>query len=280
MRSISSKLTTAGLTLIAIAISFLAMAPLLWAVVSAFRPAGDIFRYMNPLTWHTVLPIPATLDNFAVVWESSFPLALTNSVIVTTATVALGLLISVPAAFALSALTFRGRGLVFAIVLVSFLIPFDSIAIPLSTMFRTLQLSDSYLGIILPAIGNGLAIFQLRQFFLNVPVELKEAARLDGLGWFGIMRRIYIPLAKPAILGAGLLIFIFQWQSYLWPLMIAPDPEFILAPIAIANYAEQYNVAYGAVFLAGTITALIPLLVLLATQRLFIQSIATTGSKG
>ncbi|GAA3729123.1 carbohydrate ABC transporter permease [Leifsonia bigeumensis] len=280
MRPVKSKLSLVALSIVAIVVSFLAMAPLLWAIVSAFRPAGDIFRYMNPLTWLTVLPIPATLDNFVVVWESSFPLALANSVLVTTVTVALGLAISVPAAFALSALNFRGRGLLFAIVLVSFLIPFDSIAIPLSTMFRTLKLSDSYLGIILPAIGNGLAIFQLRQFFLNIPVELKEAARLDGLGWFGLMSRIYIPLAKPAILGAGLLIFIFQWQSYLWPLLIAPDPQFILAPIAIANYAEQYNVAYGAVFLAGVVTAIVPLLVLLATQRLFVQSIATTGSKG
>lgn len=261
-------------------LAFVAMAPLLWAVVSAFRPANDIFRYMSPLTWKTVLPIPATLDNFAVVARSSFPLALVNSVAVTVATVALGLAISIPAAFALSALNFRGRGLVFAIVLISFLIPFDSIAIPLATMFRTLDLDNSYAGIILPAIGNGLAIFQLRQFFLRIPTDLKEAARLDGLGWFAVMRKIYVPLAKPAVFGAGLLIFIFQWQSYLWPLLIAPDPKFILAPIAIANYAEQYNVAYGAVFLAGTITAIVPLLVLLSTQRLFTQSIATTGSKG
>jgi putative chitobiose transport system permease protein len=130
---------------------------------------------------------------------------------------ALGLAVCVPAAFALSVLKFRGRGLVFAVILLSFLIPFDSIAIPLSATFRTLQLEDGIFGIILPGIGNGQAIFHLRQFFLNIPLELKEAARLDGL--VPVMTKIYVPLAKPVLIGAGLLLFVFQWQSYLWPLL-------------------------------------------------------------
>ncbi len=268
------------LLVIAILVSVYALAPLLWAGVGAFRSEQDIFTFMNPLSWRSFLPVPFTWNNVQVVLNSSFPLALLNSSIVTTSTVLLGLVISVPAAFALSALRFRGQGVVFAVILLSFLIPFDSIAIPLSATFRTLQLQDGFLGLILPGIGNGLAVFQLRQFFLNVPIELKEAARLDGLSWFGTMMRIYLPLAQPALVGAGLLLFVFQWQAYLWPLLIAPDPQYILAPIAIANYAGEHSVQYGAIFLAGIITAVVPLTVLLATQKFFTQSIATSGSKG
>ncbi len=265
---------------VAILVSFYALAPLIWAGIGAFRPEQDIFKYMDPLSWRSFLPLPFTWDNVVVVLNSSFPLALGNSLIVTVSTVALGLAVSIPAAFALSVLQFRGRALVFSVILLSFLIPFDSIAIPLSATFRTLHLQDGFLGLILPGIGNGLAIFQLRQFFLNIPVELKEAARLDGMTWFGVMTRIYLPLAKPALVGGGLLIFVFQWQSYLWPLLIAPDPQYIQAPIAIANYAGEHSVAYGAIFLAGIATALIPLVVLLFTQRYFTESISTSGSKG
>ncbi|MCU1525233.1 MAG: hypothetical protein JWO18_2127 [Microbacteriaceae bacterium] len=268
------------LLILAILISLYALAPLFWAGIGAFRTEQDIFKYMNPLTWQSFIPAPFTWDNVQVVLQSSFPRALLNSIIVTASTVALGLAVSVPAAFALSALKFRGQGLVFAVILLSFLIPFDSIAIPLSATFRTLHLQDGFLGLILPGIGNGLAIFQLRQFFLNVPLELKEAARLDGMGWFALMMKIYVPLAKPALIGAGLLLFIFQWQAYLWPLLIAPDPQYIQAPIAIANYAGEHSVAYGAIFLAGIVTALVPLVVLLFTQKYFTQSIATSGSKG
>ncbi|GIT80615.1 sugar ABC transporter permease [Leifsonia sp. LS1] len=264
----------------AIAASVYALLPLAWAAVGAFRPESDIFRFMDPLSWQSFVPVPFTFDNVRTVLESSFPLALGNSLLVTVLTVVIGLAVCIPAAFALSALEFRGRNVVFAVILVSFLIPFDSIAIPLSSTFRTLQLQDSFLGILLPGIANGLAIFQLRQFFLSIPAELKEAARIDGLGWFGIMRRVYMPLATPAIIGAALLLFVFQWQSYLWPLLVAPDPQFVLAPIAIANYAGEHSVAYGAIFLAGIVTALVPLAVLLFTQRYFTASIATTGSKG
>jgi len=275
------SITSSKLALIVAVIgSAYSIAPLYWALTSSFRAESDIFKYMNPITWRSFVPAPFTLDNVSIVIHSSFPLALGNSLLVTAATIIIGLLISVPAAFALSAVKFKGQNLLFVIVLISFLIPFDSISIPLSSTFRTLGLQDSYPGLFLPAIANGLAIFQLRQFFLAVPEELMEAGRLDGLSWFGVMTRIYVPLARPAIIGAGLLIFVFQWQSYLWPLLISPSPQYIVAPIAIANYAGEHSVAYGAIFLAGVITAVIPLVVVLVFQRYFTQSIATSGSKG
>lgn len=102
---------------------------------------------------------------------------------------------------------------------------------------------------------------------------------VDGLGWFGIFTKIYLPLSKPALIGAGLILFVFQWQAYLWPLLIAPNPDYHVASVAIASFAGQYDVDYGQMFGGAVFTALLPMAVLLVFQRYFIASFATTGSK-
>ena len=160
------------------------------------------------------------------------------------------------------------------------MIPFDAIAIPLSAIFRDLGLENSYLGIVLPGIGNGFAVFLLRQFFLGVPSEIADAARLDGLNWFGIFLKIYLPLSRPALISAGLILFVFQWRAFLWPLLIAPDPDYKVAAVAIADFAGEHSTDFGAMF-AGTIfVSFVPLIILLVFQRYFTSSIAATGSQG
>lgn len=270
---------TVGLSLIAIVASMAAMLPLVWAAVSALRPTDEIFRYLSPLSIHTLVPTQITFKNIGALWTGPFSRAMFNSALVTAVTVAVGLVICSMAAFALSALRYRGRGLVFAAMIISFLIPFDSIAVPLAQVFRDVGLQNSYAGLILPGIGNGLAVFLLRQFFLGIPRELTEAAMVDGLGWFGIFTRVYLPLSKPALIGAGLILFVFQWQAYLWPLLIAPNPDYYVASVAIASFAGQYDVDYGQMFGGAVFTALLPMAVLLVFQRYFIASFATTGSK-
>ncbi|MCF2436167.1 carbohydrate ABC transporter permease [Streptomyces thinghirensis] len=139
----------------------------------------------------------------------------------------------------------------FAVILLSFMIPFDAIAIPLSATLRDWGLQNTYLGLMLPGIGNGLAIFLLRQFFLAVPRELVEAARMDGLGWWGVFWKIYLPLSRPALIGAGLTLFTFQWQSYMWPLLIGTEPSRQLGPIALSTLQGQLVVDYGQVSRRG-----------------------------
>jgi multiple sugar transport system permease protein/putative chitobiose transport system permease protein len=192
----------------------------------------------------------------------------------------IGLAICSTAAFALAVLDFPARTAIFGLMVVSFLVPFDAIAIPLTSIFRDAGLQNTYAALVLPGIGNGFAVFLLRGFFQNVPAELSEAARVDGLGWWGIFLRIYLPLSKPALIGAGLILFVFQWQSYLWPLLIAPDPQYRVAPVAIAQLAGEHGVDFGGIFAGAVVTAGIPLLVLLFFQRYFTQSLATSGLKG
>jgi putative chitobiose transport system permease protein len=264
---------------IAVPVALLAAAPLAWALLASLRPANDLFSSLYPLSWRLVIPETVTLDNFVAVLSGSFPLALMNSIIVAFLSVVFGLLVASMAAYAVAVLDFPGRRIVFAVVVVSFLIPFEAIAIPLSQSFRDFGLADSYAGLVLPAIGNGLAIFLLRQFFLGVPTELHEAARLDGLSWFGVFRRIYLPLSKAPLVGAGLIIFVFQWQSFLWPLLIAPTPDRAVAPVAIADFAQQDRVDFGQMFAATILTVLVPLVLVLIFQRQFTDPVASTGGK-
>lgn len=265
--------------LIVIPVSLLFIAPLLWALISSIRPGQDIFRYLSPLSWQTFFPADITASNYIEVLSSSFSIALLNSVIVAFFSVTLGLIVAALAAFALACLDFPGRPALFAVMVVSFLIPFEAIAIPLSSTFRDLGLANTYVGLILPALGNGLSIFLLRQFFLGIPSSLGEAARLDGLSWFGVFRRIYLPLSRGPLIGAGLILFVFQWQSFLWPLLIAPAPEVQVAPVAIADFAQESGVDFGQMFAAAILTSAVPLLLLLFLQRHFIGSASTSGSK-
>jgi multiple sugar transport system permease protein/putative chitobiose transport system permease protein len=184
------------------------------------------------------------------------------------------------AAFALAVLEFPGRSAIFGVMVVSFLVPFDAIAIPLTGIFRDAGLQNTHLALILPGVGNGFAVYLLRGFFQGIPKELAEAARMDGLGWWGVFWRIYLPLSRPAMIGAGLILFVFQWQAYLWPLLIAPDPSKRVAPVAIAQFASEHGVDFGAIFAGSVIVALVPLLVLLFFQRYFTQSVAQTAVKG
>jgi putative chitobiose transport system permease protein len=260
-------------------IAVLFVLPLWWAAVSALRPQRETFATLSPVSLWTLLPRTFTIGNVERLFDAEFARALLNSTAVTVATLVAGLAICATAAFALAVLNFPGRGVIFAVMVISFLIPFDAIAIPLMSIFRDARLENTYLALVLPGIGNGFAVFLLRGFFQGVPIDLAEAARVEGLGWWGVFWRIYLPLSRPALIGAGLILFVFQWQAYLWPLLIAPDPEMTVAPVAIAKFAGQQGVDFGAIFAGAVLTALVPLLILLFFQRYFTQSVSSSGLK-
>ncbi len=253
--------------------------PLIWVGISAIRPEQEIFRYVSPVSWQTIWPSNPTAENLIGLWFSPFAVAIFNSIFVAAVTVIAGLFVSALAAFALAVIPFPGRNVVFTCMIVSFLIPFDAIAQPLHGIMRGLNLQNSYAGLILPGIGNGLAVFLLRQFFLGIPAELSEAGRVDGMTWFGVFWRLYLPLSMPALVSAGLILFIFQWQAYLWPLIIAPADKYKVAAVALAQFSTSYDVKFGLMFAGSMLVALIPMVILVFFQRQFTSSIAATGSK-
>lgn len=254
--------------------------PLIWMLVSSFRTGTEIFSSLYPLSPGILIPQRITLENYQSLLDSPFALSVVNSLIVTAITIIVGLMISASAAFALSALDFTGSRVVFGIVVLSFLIPFDAIAVPLANQFRDWGLANTYTALILPGLANGFAIFVLRQFFLAIPRELAEAATLDGLGPWGVFWRIYLPLSRTALIGAGFTLFLFQWGAYLWPLLIATDPSMVLGPVALANLNGQFEVNFGRIFAASVLLTIVPLVLLLFFQKYFTASLATSGSKG
>jgi putative chitobiose transport system permease protein len=253
--------------------------PLYWVTISSLRPEDDIFRYLNPFRIWTFVPNRLTFDNITGLWTGAFARAIFNSLFVAIVTVIAGLAVCTPAAFALAAIDFPGRAIVFTVMIVSFLIPFDAIAVPLFYIMRGFNLQNTYTGLILPGVGNGLTVFLLRQFFLGIPREIREAAMVDGMGWFQIFWRIYLPLSVPALISAGLIMFIFQWQAYLWPLLIAPSNDMKVAAVALAQFSTEYHVSFGLLFAGAMFLSLIPMVILVGFQQYFTGSVAATGSK-
>lgn len=248
--------------------------PLLWVLSSSLRPANDIFRYLSPLGLKSLIPTDVTLENFINIFQGVFWRAAVNSIVVSAVTVVLGLIVCVLAAYALSALDFRGKNAVFACIVVGFLIPFDAVALPLGEMFNAWGLRNTYTALILPGIGNGLAIFALRQFFLGIPKDMREAAQLDGARTWSIIWRIYVPMSKPALISSSLILFVFQWQAYLWPLIVISRDEMQMAPVVLAKLQGQaeYGFDPGQIFAGTVVLAIIPMILLMKFQRHFVQS--------
>jgi multiple sugar transport system permease protein/putative chitobiose transport system permease protein len=235
---------------------------------------------MTPLSWLAFIPVGGDFTNYEALGSGAFLLGLFNSFLVAGLTILVGLAIAIPAAYALATIEFRGRGLIFSFVIIVAMIPFDAIAIPLSSLFQGWGLSDSYAGLVLPALANGFAIFVLRQFFMGVPTELIDAAEVDGLGRFGTLWRIVLPLSKPALIGAGMMLFLSQWQAYLWPLLIGTSPERQLAPIVLANLSTAFTVDLGQILAGSFVLSVIPMVLLLFFQKQYTESLSTTGLKG
>lgn len=254
--------------------------PLWWVFASSMRPGNSYVENMTPLSWLAFIPIGGDFSNYEALGSGAFLLGLFNSFLVAGLTILLGLAIAIPAGYALATIEFRGRGLIFSFIIVVAMIPFDAIAIPLSSLFQGWGLSDSYAGLVLPALANGFAIFVLRQFFMGVPSELIDAAEVDGLGRFGTLWRIVLPLSKPALIGAGMMLFLSQWQAYLWPLLIGTSPERQLAPIVLANLSTAFTVDLGQILAGSFVLSLIPMVLLLFFQKQYTESLSTTGLKG
>jgi len=274
-RNRSGVVPTVGVALV----TALFMLPLAWLLVSALRPQEEIFRYLSPLSVEAFVPTRVTFENFRSLLDDGFARPVFNSVFVAAVAVTLGLFVNSLAAYALSAIEFRGRSLVFGVTVVSFLIPFEAIAIPLAETVRGIGLDDSYSALIAPGVANGFAIFLLRQFFLGIPTELTEAARLDGANLFQIYWRIYLPLSKAPLVGAGIMIFIFQWQAYLWPLLVTNDPDLVLAPVRLAQTIGQFDFDAGQMFAGAVILAIIPMAVIVPLQKYFTTTVARDGVK-
>ncbi len=256
-------------------------APAIWMLTSSLRPNAEIFAYLSPLTIWSIVPRTGTLANIVGLFQTGFARALFNSLVVTAITTSLGLVMAVMAGFALAVMTFPGKNLLFAFFVIGFSVPLDAVAVPLSAQVRALGLSNTYFGLALAGLGNGLAIYLLRQFFAAIPEALREAARIDGASWPRIAFSLYLPLAKAPVTAAGLTLFVFQWQAFLWPLLVASDPKMQVGPVALASLVSLAGVVdFSQMFAGAVMLSILPVALMLWLQRYFVQSIAGSGITG
>jgi putative chitobiose transport system permease protein len=275
LRQTIIKTLATYLSLIAIAVIMLF--PLLWLVGTSFKsPTEDIFSFPPQL-----LPRQPTLKNFLSVWQTyPFGTYLINSAIVAGLTVGLNLLFCSLAAYPLARLNFRGRKLIFALVIATIMIPFQIVMIPLYILVVNLGLRNTYLGVIFPSLASAFGIFLLRQAFQGVPKELEEAARIDGCSELGIWWHIMLPAIRPALVTLAIFVFIGSWSDFLWPLVVLDRPEYYTLPIGVANLAGTFSLDWRLIA-AGSVISITPILLLfLLVQRYIIPTDIGSGVKG
>ena len=272
-----NKLNVIATYLLLSGIAILMLFPLLWLIGTAFKsPTEDIFSFPPQL-----LPSQPTFENFQTVWDTyPFGQYITNSAIVAVLSVSLNLLFCSLAAYPLARLNFRGRELIFALIVATIIIPFQIVMIPLYIMAVNLGLRNSYLGIILPNIATAFGIFLLRQAFKGVPKELEEAARIDGCSELGIWWHVMIPAIRPALVTLAIFVFIGSWSDFLWPLIVLDRPEYYTLPLGVANLAGTFSLDWRLVA-AGSVISITPVLLLfMFLQKYIIDTDISSGVKG
>lgn len=255
--------------------------PFLWAAVSAFKVNDRIMADLAPFSVTTFLPIPFTFEALQFLVEGGFFYSMLLTVLVGVTTVICGIILNSMAGFSFATFQFPGKRFLFVLVLISFLVPFEAIAVPLYMTIQQLGWGDTLLALIVPAIAHGLCIFLFNQFFLGIPSELVDAALIDGAGWFNIFWRIFLPLSKPVMISAGLLLFLSQWQAFVWPLIAVQSKDLRMIQVAIAYLSQDENVLYWNRFTAAAFfTGIIPLFLIFPLQKYYVRGISTSGLKG
>lgn len=266
--------------IIATVIALFYLIPLLWMTASALRPAGSLYQYANPLTIRTFFPDHFTLSNFINIFiKDDFGRALFNSFFVAFASIILGMIFNAMAGFGLAKFNFPGKNIIFILVLITFMVPFESIVIPLYLLVKRLGFINTYSALILPAVSNGLGIFLFRQFFVEVPDELLEAARTDGASWARIFLRILLPLSLPAIMTVTVMMFLFQWNALFWPLVATHSSQFEVVQVAIASHRMTEETHWASLFSSAFAGSLPPMLLFIFLQKYYVQGITKTGFK-
>jgi multiple sugar transport system permease protein len=221
-----------------------------------------------------------TFQNYGEAWaRGNFLLAFANSTLVALAVTAFQVITSALAGYALARLKFRGRQALLLIVLATLVIPFQLLVIPIFLILKWGHLLNTYWAMILPTAAGGFGIFLLRQYFMTIPVELEEAAMLDGANRWQVLWQVMLPLARPALVTLFLFTFIGEWNDLFKPLVFTTKPELKTVQLVLAEFQEQFTSGWQ-LLMAGVVIATVPVVLLfLLGQRQFIRGIATTGIK-
>jgi len=250
--------------------------PFLWMLLGSFKTQGELLR--DPNGW---LPKTPTLVNFTT-WldDLHFGRYFFNSALVAVFTVLGNLLFCSMMGYALAKLDFPGKRLLFSLVMTMLMVPGAVTFVPLFVMVARLGMIDTYPALILPFVASPFGVFLMRQFILDLPDELLEAARIDGAGQVRTFARIVLPLCGPPLATLAIMSFLGSWNSFLWPLVASQTEDKYTLPVALALYSQGQNATQYGLLLAGSVLVITPMVALfIALQRYFVQGIASAGIK-
>ena len=254
--------------------------PIAWMTLTSVRTIAD--SRTLPVSF---IPNEVTLRAYEVLFgsvQSPIGMWFLNSLVAAIGHTVLVLVVATLAAYALARMEFRGRNLLFGIVIGTLFIPGFIFMMPNYLTMQQFGWLDTLLAIIVPSAASAFGVFFMRQFFLSIPKELEEAARLDGAGTFTTLFRIVLPLAKPALVTLGVLSFLGSWNEFIWPVFVLFSPEIMTLPVGLATLqsAHAYLTDYPVVMAGATIAALPVLILYCVVQRYVIEGVATSGIKG
>lgn len=250
--------------------------PFVWMIGTALKSPQEILAY-PPTLW----PHELRWENFVTVFKKvPFLRFYVNSIIVTCLITLWQVVTSALAGYAFARLHFPFKRFLFTAYIATLIIPGEVTMLPLFLLVSRLGWIDTYQGLTVPFLASAFAVFFLRQFFLTIPHELEEAARLDGAGRWRILLQIVLPLARPALATITLFIFLSEWDNYLWPLIVTNSEAMRTLPIGLRYFVEESGSQLH-LMMAGAVMAVLPILLLFfMAQKQFIEGIAMTGSKG
>ena len=262
-------------TLILLALFF--VLPLLWMVSTALKFESQVFQDQG------FIPREPTLANFQRILTAGGQTPvfrwLLNSFIVSTVGTVLTVLLTSLSAYAFARIDFRGKGLLFGLLITTLLLPGVMFLVPQYNLIQFLGLYNTYPALILPGLAGVFGVFFMRQFFLSIPVEMEEAAYVDGANRLRTFWSVVLPLAGPALATLAVISFLAFWNDYLWPLIVCRGEGCTLPP-GLRNFQGQYTAAFG-LLMAGATLAAVPVLILyVAAQRFIVQSVTSAGVKG
>ncbi len=265
-----------GSFILLVVLSIIWILPIAWALDTALKPESETTAI--PVSW---LASHFTLAAFAETFATTqLPLWFFNSIltsaIISIATVILASL----AAFAFSRIPFRGRNILFWIILAGIMIPGQILIVPLFTQMQGLGLVNTYWGIILPQLASPISVFIFKQYFDGIPHEFQEAATMDGASLLRVYWQIWMPLARPAIAAVAIFAFVISWNNFLWPFIVITGNNMMTVPVGLATVQTSFGIRYAQIMASALLGGIPVLIVFLFFQRQIVQGIAGTGLKG
>lgn len=275
MQSRSSILKFLIYTLL-VFLSAVFLMPIVWVIFSSFKPAGELF------TWPpTLLGRNPSLDNYTQAFAAGdFGRWFLNIVVVSVLATVLTVIVNIMAGYVFAKYEFKGKKLLFGMVMVTLMIPLEVIMIPIFKVIVSTHMYNNLWGLIIPAVASPTAVFLVKQYYEPIPDALMEAARIDGASEMQILMRIMLPLAKPIISVLCIFSFMWRWNDYLWPKLVINSKTKYTLQLALANFSGEYSVDWSSL-LAMSVISMIPVLVVFLTlQKYIIGGMTAGGVKG